>query len=438
MDLIKALYIDPGTGGMLFTIVFGLFGVVIFAFRALIVRFKFFSGGGKNTKVDRKKIPIVVFSDHKRYWNTFKPILDEFESREQKVLFLTCSEDDPALSEKYTYVTCEFLGEGNKAFSRLNMLNATLLLSTTPSLDVFQWKRSKNVDCYIHIPHMPNDITLYRWFGTDHYDALILSGEYQEQQIRKLEELREIKPRDLELCGIPYMDEMKKRLENSGVQKSEGRTVLLAPSWGESGLLSRYGSKLIDALISTGYEIIIRPHPQSFASEKAMLDDLVDKYKDNSAVSWNSDNDNFEVLSKSDILISDFSGVLFDFSLVFDKPVIYTKAKFDVRPYDAFWIEEPLWTFEILPSLGLELTEENVGDIKALIDKCIDDPSFGEGRERARKETWVHMGEGTVRSVDFVMKKYNETVKNRRAKNNSSGNTSKKSRSSLKKEGAAK
>ena len=48
------------------------------------------------------------------------------------------------------------------------------------------------------------------------------------------------------------------------------------------------------------------------------------------------------------------------------------------------------------------------------------------------------MGEGTVRSVDFVMKKYNETVKNRRAKNNSSGNTSKKSRSSQKKEGAAK
>ena len=66
------------------------------------------------------------------------------------------------------------------------MLNASVLFSTTPSLDVFQWKRSKTVDCYIHIMHAAKDITLYRMFGTDHYDAFILSGEYQIKQIRTL------------------------------------------------------------------------------------------------------------------------------------------------------------------------------------------------------------------------------------------------------------
>ncbi len=413
MDFMKVLYIDPGTGGMLFTVLFGLFGVVVFSMRALAMRLKFSVGSDKNAKINNKKIPIAIFAESKRYWNTFAPILDEFEKRKQNVVYLTCSEDDPVFNKKYEYVSAEFIGEGNKAFSRLNLLNASVVLSTTPSLDVFQWKRSKNVDSYIHIPHMPNDITLYRMFGIDHFDAVIVSGEYQEKQVRELEEKRGIAKRDIALCGIPYMDEMKKRFEESGECPDHERTILLAPSWGESGLLSRYGEQLIDALVSTGYKVIIRPHPQSFSSEKEMIDKLMSKYDESSNVSWNRDNDNFEVLRQSDIIISDFSGVIFDFCLVFDKPVIYTNAKFDVSPYDAYWIDEPLWTFRILPELGIELTDDNVGNIKDLIDKCIDDPSFKAGRDKAREQTWVNIGEGAKRSVDFVLDKYNEVVAKR-------------------------
>ena len=184
----------------------------------------------------------------------------------------------------------------------------------------------------------------------------------------------------------------------------------MAPSWGESSILSKYGEPFIDALISTGYKIIVRPHPQSFSAEKDLMDRLMTKYSDTSKVVWNRDTDNFEVLRRSDILISDFSGVMFDFSLVFDKPVIYTRSFFDVSPYDASWIEDELWMYKILPSLGLELNEDNIGDIKQLIDKCIDDPSFAAGRDKARAETWVHMGEGAKRSVDFIMEKYNEVI----------------------------
>ena len=439
MGLLKVLYIDPGTGGMLFTILFGIFGVAVFSLRALIMKLKFRISGGKTAKINDQKIPIAIFTDHKRYWNIFEPILDEFEKRGQKVEYLTCSKDDPVFNKKYKYITGKFIGEGNKAFSKLNLLNASVVLSTTPSLDVFQWKRSKNVDCYIHIPHAASDITLYRMFGIDHYDAIILSGEYQEKQIRQLEELREIPCKDIALCGIPYMDEMRKRLQTSGEVPSHDRTVLMAPSWGNSGLLSKYGERLIDALISTGYKITIRPHPQSYTSEKDMLDKLMAKYSDPSKVEWNRDNDNFEVLRQSDILISDFSGVIFDFSLVFDKPVIYTQASFDKRPYDAAWIDEEMWTFKVLPDFGLELNEDNVDNIKDLIDRCIEDPSFQQGRDKARSETWVHMGEGTKRSVDFIMEKYNEVLAKKAAEEREANKNSKqkpKKKAALKVKGA--
>ena len=408
MDYLKLLYIDPGTGGMLFTILFGLFGVVVFSFRALMMRMRFSSGSGKNSMLNAKKIPIVIYAESKRYWNIFKPLLEEFEKREQKITYLTGSKDDPAFGEKYKFIKAEFLGEGNKIFSKLNLLNASVVLTTTPSLDVFQWKRSKNVDCYIYISHNPNDITMYRMFGMDHYDALILSGEYLEKQARDLEKLRGYPPKDIALCGLPFMDEMKKRLDASGEVPPHEKTILLAPTWGENGLLTKYGETFIDALINTGYKIILRPHPQSFATEKELMDRLVAKYKDSDKFSWNRDNDNFEVLRQSDILISDFSGVIFDYALVFDKPIIYTDTKIDMSPFDAFWLKETPWTLRILPDLGLKLTEDDFGNMKEIIDRCIDDPAFASGRDKARAETWVHIGEGTTRAVDFVLKKYKE------------------------------
>ena len=410
MDILTDLYIDPGTGGMLFTVLFGIFGVAIFSLRALFMKIKFLSGSDKNAKINDKKIPIVIHNENKRYWNIFEPILDELEKRKQNIVYLTSSEDDPVFKKDYKYITSEYIGEGNKAFSRLNLLNASVLFSTTPSLDVFQWKRSKNVDCYIHIMHAAKDITMYRMFGTDHYDAFILSGDLQEKQVRQLEEMRGIKPRDCEICGVPYLDEMKKRVDNADPVPPHDRTVLLAPSWGESGILSRFGDKLIDSLISTGYKIIVRPHPQSFASEKDMLDRLMAKYNDTSKVEWNKDTDNFDVLMRSDVLISDYSGVMFEFAMVFDKPIIYTDTKFDPGPYDADWIEETPWTFSILPELGPELNDSNADNIKELIDNCIDDKSYLKGREKARNDIWAHIGESAGRSADFIIRKYKETA----------------------------
>ena len=181
---------------MLFTLLFGLFSVLVFSFRTLFMRMKFSSGSGKNSQHNARNNPLVVYAESKRYWNIFRPLLDEFEKREQKITYLTGSKDDPVFKADYKYITPEFLGEGNKVFSKLNLLSAAVVLTTTPSLDVFQWKRSKNVDYYIYISHNPNDITMYRMFGIDHYDALILSGEYQEEQARQLEKLRNYKPKE--------------------------------------------------------------------------------------------------------------------------------------------------------------------------------------------------------------------------------------------------
>lgn len=245
-------------------------------------------------------------------------------------------------------------------------------------------------------------------FGIDYFDTVLLSGEYQVRQVRELERLRNLPAKELHIVGIPYMDEMKKRLERAEPLPKHPTTVLLAPSWGPSSIFNRYGSEMIDALLQTGYHVIVRPHPQSYTSEKEMLEGLMKQYPNSSQLEWNSDNDNFEVLRRSDILISDFSGVLFDFSLVFDKPIIYADTSFDKAPYDACWLEEELWTFTILPKIGQQLTKENLHCIKEVIDTCLNDPKYSEGRKLARSDTWAHIGKSASRTVDYLMDKYQQ------------------------------
>ena len=436
MNIVR-LYIDPGTGSMLFAILIGLLGVARFAFKGLWVKIRFLLSGGKAKDDSDKAIKLAVFSDDKRYWSVFEPILKEMDKRGFDCVYMTASEDDPGLKSEMEHVKTECIGPGNKAFAKLNFVKAAIVLSTTPGVDVYQWKRSKDAKYYVHIPHSPAEMTTYRMFGIDFYDAVLCSGQFQIDDTRDLEEVRHLKAKELVLTGSPFMDEKKKKFEERKAASETGsdaevkagsetsdtekapsedpsgktRTVLLAPSWGTSAILSRYGADFIRDLLATGYHIIVRPHPQSFTSEKELMDKLMAEFPDSDSIEWNRDTDNFDALNRSDILISDFSGVIFDFSLVFDKPVICADTEFDSSPYDAWWLKRLPWGLSVIPRLGAKLTKENRGDLKKMIDDCLEDSSFTESRHQVRDEAWAYQGEGTKRVCDYLVGKYEELTK---------------------------
>ena len=404
------LYIDPGTGSMLFTILVGLLGAGFYASKKLLIKLKFIFSGGAKEKANKNIIPFVIFSDSKRYWNIFESICDEFERRGKTLVYMTASPDDPALEKNYNFVKCQFIGEGNKAFVKLNMLKADIVISTTPGLDVYQWKRSPDVKYYVHISHGVGDVTIYRMFGLDYYDAVYVSGEYKIPQIRKLEQLRNLPEKELKVAGLIYLDALQQKLKSFPKEenKSNTTTVLLAPSWGPNSIFNKFGTKIFESLLKTGYHIIVRPHPQTYTSEAELLKELKEKYPESEQLEWNSDNDNFEVLRRSDILISDFSGVLFDFALVFDKPIIYTDTHFDKSVYDACWLDDELWVFKTLGKIGQKLTEEKFPVLKEMIDNGLKDTQYAQARENARNEGWAYRGEATKNTVDFLLEKYDQ------------------------------
>ena len=402
------LYIDPGTGSMLFTVLIGVLGAAFYAVRMLFIKLRFKLGGGK-ADTALKSESFVIFSDDKRYWKVFEPICREMDKRGKEILYITASPDDPALKCEYKGLRVECIENKNKLFTRLNYLRADIVLSTTPGLDVYQWKRSKDVKYYVHIPHAAGGLTMYRMFGLDYYDAVLYSGDFQAEDIRALEKLRNLPAKELVEAGIPYMDEMAKAYESAEPIGEHERTVLLAPTWGPSALFAVSGGKIIEHLLNTGYHIIVRPHPQSFTSEKEMLNKLMAEYPESEQLEWNSDTDNFNVLHRADILVSDFSGVFYDFAFIHNKPIIYTDVNFNLDVYDAWWIQDrPLWLYSALPRIGCKLTPDNMSNIKELIDECLTDEYYAEGRQAAKNETWANIGRGAEIVTDYLINKQKE------------------------------
>ena len=399
------LYIDPGTGSMLFSILIGAAATLFFVAKAAWIKLKIILSGKKDGSgiVDASYKTYVIYNEGNQYWNVFKPVADEFEKRKIPLMYYTSSKTDPIFDQNYEFVTSEYIGEGNTAFAKLNMLSAGFVLMTTPGLQVYQLKRSKSVKHYSHVLHMPNDATTYRLFGLDYFDSVLLTGDYQKDDIRTLEKNRGINSKDLVTVGCSYLDVLSEKINSIPAEENHVFTVLVSPSWGEVGVLKRFGERLLDPLAATGWKIIVRPHPQSKKSEADMLKRLEERYKDNANVEWDYNRDNIYSMKKADIMISDFSGIVFDYTFLCNKPVMYVNTDMDLRPYDAYDLNKQLWQFSVLEKMGIKLEEKDFANIKEVIQNASDSPELAEQRKIAKETAWMNIGKAGEKIADYMI-----------------------------------
>ena len=396
-------YIDPGTGSMLFSIVLCSITTLYFLFRAIFIKLRrvLFL---KNT-LSSGRYQFVVYSEGNQYYAVFKPVLDEFESRKIPVMYYSSASDDFLFKEQHTYVKKEFIGKGNKAYFKLAFLNADVCLMTTPQLDVLQLKRSKNVKHYAHILHSIAFSYSYKLFSLDYYDSVLCDAEYQIPMIREIEHKRKLPPKKLPVVGSTYMDFNKKRLQNTEkTKKTDKYTILLAPTWGKDSLLNKYGQMLIDQFISTDYNVIIRPHPQTLLIDKNLVNGLVKKYNKYPNISWDFSNNNLDSMSISDILLTDWSGIMADYALLFKKTFLYTGANIHNKMFDSYELDEPeKWKYKMLSKIGKKLEEDDIKNIIKIIEDIKNDLNFKNNIDEVSTYFWAHKGESAKNVVNFLV-----------------------------------
>ncbi len=363
-------YLDPGTGSMLLSVIVGLVSSAYFVIRKLpsLLRALFFKLTGK--KDDLKNNSIVFYAESAAYWSTFKPVLEALAKKNEKVTYLTSDENDPVFRSGLTdTVHAKFIGKGQTAYTALGFLEADIFALTTPGIDVLQIRRSPGVKKYVHIVHAVGDIHTYKFYSFDYYDAVFCAGLAQAQSLRDLERIRKTKPKELPLLGCPYLDGLVARKQSAPAP--EEKTVLIAPTWGKNGLLMRTGKQIPEMLAKAGYHVILRPHPQSFISDKELMDQLAEELKSYSNIEWDRNPDGFKSLSRAKLMISDVSGVIFDFAFVFLRPVISVGNGPIKDGFEAWEIPHEAWEMKALDTLGKRVFSGDESEIPALVEELM-------------------------------------------------------------------
>ena len=355
-----------------------------------MIRAAFFKLNGK--KDDLKNNSIVFYAESAAYWSTFKPVLEALAKKETRVTYLTSDEKDPVFKSGLDkWVHAKFIGKGQTAYTALGFLEADVFVLTTPGVDVLQIRRSAGVKKYVHIVHAAGDIHTYKFYSFDYYDAFYCSGPAQAKSLRALENLRKTPAKDLPLLGCPYFDGMLAR--KTADLKPEDNTILIAPTWGKNGLLTRTGSMIPKLLAQAGYHVILRPHPQSFISDKALMEKLADELKSFDNIEWDRNPDGFKSLSRAQLMISDVSGVIFDFAFIFLRPVISVGAGPMKDGFEAWEIPHEAWEMQALDKLGKRIMPGDEKDIPATVQSLLArHEDMAEAIEAIRNENVVNFG----------------------------------------------
>ena len=87
-------YLDPGTGSMLLSAFVGLSSAAYFGLRKIPRLLRGTAYKLTRKKADIDKASIVIYSESKNYWPTFKPIISELIKGGSNVVYLTSDENE--------------------------------------------------------------------------------------------------------------------------------------------------------------------------------------------------------------------------------------------------------------------------------------------------------------------------------------------------------
>lgn len=370
-------YLDPGSGGILVSALFGVAVTAAYLLKGAYYKIAnaMLAPFGRQLKAETRH-GIVFFSEGPQYWNTFKPVIEALVARDVPVSYFTLSERDPGLRLDSDLFNGQYIGTGSPAYAFMNKIRADVCVMTTPGLDVFQIRRSPGVRHYAHLVHAPTTGT-YKLFSFDYFDSVLCSGSHQIDNIRELEGRRLIKRKLLLETGCVYMDELASKLadasgkEPDAVGGASRQTVLVAPSWGENALLNRFGSGVIKPLLNLEYTVVVRPHPQSAISESELLEGVKTELGEHPNLRWDSNPDGFDALLAADVLISDLSGIVFDFAFVFEKPVVTVELELDLRGLDANHLKGGLWEAGMLDAIGANIPASQIERLPQVVSELL-------------------------------------------------------------------
>ena len=364
-------------------------------------------------KLPLNKRRIVFYSEGKTYWPFLRPFVKALlETTNETPTYVSSEADDPGLTFAPDRMTGLTIGSGLTMMLWFNSLKADVLATTTPDLETFHVKRSKvHPVHYAYLRHGCDSVFMVlREQALDHFDSIFCAGPHNVSEIRRREELKSLPAKKLWEVGYPHQDELIEEAEKAQAHQrvaNDPLCVLVAPSWSENetGTLETCGLELVGALLDTGFETILRPHPQTWLFRPKCIEAIVQKYNGNANFKVEANTTGMHSLMKADILISDWSAIALEYAFSRLRPVLYMDVpRKIINPnYQELGLEP--FEVSVREKIGAVLAPSEVMNApKVIRELCAEPGKMTEQIRKVRDENVFNVGNSARKGAERLVR----------------------------------
>ena len=281
---------------------------------------------------------LVFYSEKSGFYKYFEDVIDYLLAHSNIVIhYVTSDPQDQifALAEKEPRLKPYYIGE-KRLITLMMKMDADMVVMTMPDLDNFHIKRSyvrKDIE-YIYMVHygVGSSNLLLRTHALAHYDTIFCAGQQQLEELREEEQVYGMEPRNLVLCGYGLLDRVLAAYEAMPKIEHSRPQILVAPSWQNGNILDTCIHPLLESLLCGEYRIIIRPHPEYCKRYPQKLAELETAYRDrfDENFTLQTDFSSNETVFQSDLVITDWSTICYEFSFATKRPTLFVDTPMKV------------------------------------------------------------------------------------------------------------
>lgn len=342
---------------------------------------------------------IVFYSEKNGFYKYFKDVIEGIINGSDVVIhYITSDPDDEVFKLADEHFKVYYIGE-NKLIVIMMKMDADVVVLTTPDLQKYHIKRSMVRDDieYIYMDHAVASANLtLRKHALDAFDTVFVTNERMAMELRAMEKAYGLPEKKLVKYGYSLIDNMiaaykashgdnnnRKPESNYGTEANtvgdnEKPDILIAPSWQKDNIMDLCIEDILDRLGEGDYKVTVRPHPQYVRHFEDKLNYLSKKYEENPCIEFQMDFSSNKTVFDADVLITDWSGIAYEYAFTTLKPVLFINTPMKVMNPDYEEIDVVPFDIEARNQVGISVDPDKLEEISDRVRQLLTEEVYSE------------------------------------------------------------
>ncbi len=349
------------------------------------------------------------------FYKYFKDIIEIILHKTDIIIhYITSDPADEVFKLQSDNFQVYYIGE-KKLIVLMMKMDADMVVMTMPDLQKYHIKRSMVRDDieYVYIDHGIGSINLMlRKHALDYFDTVFASNDISYRELKEQEKQYGLTPRNIVKYGFCLIDNMIREYESQPVIENEVKTILIAPSWQEDNLLDLCIDQILDQLLGKGYHIIVRPHPQYVRHCYEKLELLKQRYAQYDDFTLQTDFSSNDTVFNADILMTDWSGIAYEYSFTTLKPSLFIDTPMKVMNPDYKEIDVVPFDIEIRNQIGLSVSVDHLEELDSVVRKLLYSEDYQKENMKALRDKYLYnVSKSAKVGADYLIRRLIEMSK---------------------------